>query len=122
MKIVVSKDNDFIGVISTKELSEQHIMAKIAKGLERSEILVSDLMLPRDELHAFDFKQLERSSVNDVVGALENYGLRHCLVLDRDHHHIRGVISSSDIARQLRLPIDIYAKNSFRHIFNLVHA
>ncbi|MBL0709454.1 MAG: CBS domain-containing protein [Colwellia sp.] len=121
MKIVVSKDEDFIGVISTKELTEQRIVAEIAKGNERHEILVSELMHPRDTLHAFDFNELTTASVNDVVTALENYGLRHCLVLDREHHNIRGLISSSDIARKLHLPIDIQTKTSFSQIFKVIH-
>ena len=121
MKIVMSKDNDFMGIISTKELTEQNIVTAVAKGSERHEVLVSDLMLLRGSLNAFDFNELETATVNDVVSALENYGLRHCLVLDREHHHIRGVISSSDIARKLHLPIDIYAKISFGHVFKAIH-
>ena len=121
MKIVMSKDNDFMGIISTKELTEQNIVTAVAKGSQRHEILVSDLMLLRSALHAFDFNELEKATVNDVVSALENYGLRHCLVLDREHHHIRGVISSSDIARKLHLPIDIYAKTSFSQVFKVIH-
>lgn len=123
MKIVVSKNNDFMGIISTKELTERHIVAEVAKGSHRHEVLVSDLMISRDELNAFDYNELENAQVNDVVNALEHYRLRHCLVLDREHHHIRGVISSSDIARKLRLPIslDIHAKTSFSEIFNVIH-
>jgi CBS domain containing-hemolysin-like protein len=121
MKIVMSKDNDFLGIISTQELSERRIIAEIAKGNDRKEVLVSDLMFPRSQLHAFDFSELKKSKVNDVVAALENYGLRHCLVLDRDHHHIRGVISTSDIARQLHLAVDIYARGSFSDIFKIIH-
>jgi CBS domain-containing protein len=121
MKIVVSKENDFIGIISTEELTERKIIAAVAKGSDRHEILVSDLMLPRDKLHAFDFKELETATVNDVVSALENYGLRNCLVLDKEHHHIRGVISTSDVARKLHLAIDIYAKVSFSQIFKVIH-
>jgi len=121
MQIVLSKNNDFMGIISTEELSERYIVAEVAKGSDRHEVLVSDLMVSRDTLHAFDFKELENATVNDVVAALENYGLRHCLVLDREYHHIRGVISSSDIARKLHLHIDIYGKSSFSHIFKVIN-
>lgn len=122
MKIVVSPNNDFLGIISTTELTERHIIAEVAKGIERHEILVSDLMISRENLHAFDYNELENARVNDIVNALENYGLRHCLVLDREHHHIRGVISSSDIARKLHLAIDIHSKTSFSEIFNVIHS
>lgn len=123
MKIVVSKNNDFLGIISTKELTEQHIIAAITKGTERHEVLVSDLMITRENLHAFDYNEVESAQVTDIVKSLKNYSLQHCLVLDREQHHIRGVISSSDIARKLQLPIpiDIHAKTSFCDIFNVIY-
>ncbi|MGV2872121.1 CBS domain-containing protein [Colwellia sp. E150_009] len=123
MKIVVSKNNDFLGIISTKELTERHIVTEVAKGIQRNEVLVNDLMISRSDLHAFDYNELQNSQVSDVVNALKNYRLRHCLVLDRKHHHIRGVISSSDIARKLNLPIplDIHAKTSFSEIFDVIY-
>ncbi|MCI2285571.1 histidine kinase [Colwellia sp. MSW7] len=123
MKIVVSKNNDFLGIISTKELTEQHIIAAVTKGTERHEVLVSDLMLPKESLHAFDYNEVETAQVTDIVKSLKNYNLQHCLVLDREQHHIRGVISSSDVARKLQLPIpiDIHAKTSFSDIFNVIY-
>ncbi|WP_206484399.1 CBS domain-containing protein [Thalassotalea sp. G2M2-11] len=121
MKIVVSSNNDFLGIISTNELSEQSLIAETAKGKNRNEILVSDMMLPKLALHAFDFSEIENSTVNDVILTLKNYGLRHCLVVDRKHHHIRGVISTSDIARKLHLPIDLSIKTSFSEIFEVIH-
>ncbi len=121
MKIVVSPNNDFLGIISTNELSEQSLLAEMSKGVSRDEILVTDMMLPKDALHAFDYSELERSSVNDVVTTLKSYGLRHCLVVDRKSHHIRGVISTSDIARKLHLPIDISIKTSFSDLFEVIH-
>lgn len=122
MKIVVSKGNDFLGIISTSELSEQRIVAEVGKGNMRGEILVREMMIPRYRLHALDYNELEGAKVNDVVAALKNYGLRHCLVVDRSNHHIRGVISSSDIARKLHLHIDIITKTSFRDVFDVIHA
>ncbi|MFT5758445.1 MAG: CBS domain containing-hemolysin-like protein [Alteromonadaceae bacterium] len=122
MKIVVSKGHDFLGIISTNELSEQRIVAEVAKGSTRDEILVRDMMIPRYKLHALDYKELGSAKVNDVVTTLKNYGLRHCLVVDQANHHIRGLISSSDIARKLHLHIDIITKTSFRDIFDVIHA
>lgn len=122
MKIVVSGCNDFRGIISTKELSEQNIITQVAKGNSREELLVRDMMLPKDALQAFDHESIKRSTVKDVVNVLQNYGLSHCLVLDRQGHNIRGVISSSDVARKLHLPIEINTKTSFSQLFNTIHA
>lgn len=121
MKIVVSKEDEFLGVISTKELTEQHIVSEVAKGTPRDEILVEEMMLPRERLSVFDYKELKRSKVSDVIYALEQNGLSHCLVVDRAAHQIRGVISSSDIARKLHLPIMLNNNNSFSRIFQVVN-
>lgn len=121
MNIVVSENSDFIGIISTNELSEQHIVAKLSKGVCREDVLVKDLMIPKSDFHAFDYSELLHASVGDVVSTLENYQLRHCLVLDRECHHIRGVISSSDIARKLHMNMDLNVKQSFGSVYDVVH-
>ncbi|XQW84293.1 CBS domain-containing protein [Thalassotalea piscium] len=121
MKMVVTENDKFLGIISTKELTEQKIMSKVVKGTTRDEILVEELMLPRHCLSVFDYQELKRSKVRDVIFALEQNGLNHCLVVDRDTHQIRGVISSSDIARKLNLPVMLNNQNSFSRIFKVVH-
>lgn len=121
MKIVVAPDEDFLGVITSNEVSEQNIMAKIAQGYSREELLVSDVMITRDSLNAFNFEELKRAKVSDVIEALKHYKVRHCLVLDQNYHHIRGLISSSDIARKLKLPITIDVSTSFSKIFNSIN-
>jgi CBS domain containing-hemolysin-like protein len=121
MNIVVAENHDFIGIISTNELSEQHIVAKLAKGIAREDILVKDLMIPKSDFHAFDYSELLRASVGDVISTLENYQLRHCLVLDRESHHIRGVISTSDIARKLHMNMDLNIQQSFGSVYDVVH-
>ncbi|MCW8865598.1 MAG: CBS domain-containing protein [Colwellia sp.] len=120
MKIVVSENNDFLGIISTKELSEQSMVTEVAKGIEREEILVRDMMLSRLTLQAFDLDSLQYANVRDVITSLKSYNMSHCLVVDREHHHIRGVISSSDIARKLHLPIVVNTKMSFKMLFEAI--
>ena len=121
MNIVVAEHDSFIGIISTNELSEQNIVAKLSKGITREDVLVKDLMIPKSDFHAFDYNELLRASVGDVVSTLEDYQLRHCLVLDRESHHIRGVISSSDIARKLHINMDLNVKQSFGSVYDVVH-
>ncbi|GAB2989454.1 CBS domain-containing protein [Psychrosphaera aestuarii] len=122
MKIVVSSQEDFLGLISTNELNEQRIVSEVANGNRRDEILVRDLMQSKYNLHAFDFDELQTAKVNDVVIALQSYGLRHCLVVDRSLHQIRGVISSSDIARKLHLPINLAARTSFVQLYDVINS
>ncbi|MEM5528607.1 CBS domain-containing protein [Gammaproteobacteria bacterium AS21] len=122
MEIVVSEKSKFLGVISTRELTERHIMQKVFNGAVREEITVGDMMIHRNDLHAFSYTDIKKSNINDVINTLKNYGLRHCLVIDKENHHIRGVISASDIARKLQLPVEINTATSFSRIFEKVQA
>ena len=121
LKIVVSEKGDFLGIVTSIDVSERHIIQATMKGLTRDEVLVSDLMVARSDLKAFDIAELERASVNDVVHALKQNGLRHCLVMDVANHHIRGIISSSDIARKLRIPLEVSNSITFAKIFEALH-
>lgn len=119
MKIVMSDKKEFIGIISSSDICEQRIINEVTKGHGRDEILVTDLMQPKADLNFFDFNELKQATVNDVIEALKLNGLKHCLVVDRDKHHIRGLISSSDIARKLHISIEI-GNVSFAQLFNAI--
>lgn len=121
MNLVVDADNEFIGTISSEDLSEQHFMIRVANGERLGEIFVSDMMCPKRAILALDLEQLERSSIGDIVQALQRTGQQHCLVVDRAHDHIRGLISASDVARRLHMPIRIERVPTFVDIFRSIH-
>jgi CBS domain containing-hemolysin-like protein len=121
MNLVVDTGNEFIGTISTDDLSETNFMIRIANGERLDEITVSDMMRPKRTLLALDIEQLQRSSISDIIESLQRSGQQHCLVVDRSHDHIRGLISASDIARRLHVPIKIERVPTFVDIFRTVH-
>ena len=88
----------------------------------REELTVHDFMRPKMSLMSFDFTELTHSSVGDVIETLKDYGQHHCLVMDRDTHEVRGVISVSDIARELRLPLDIQGRPTFAELITILAA
>lgn len=57
------------------------------------------------------------SPVRDLVETLKDNEHQHYLVVDRNNHRIRGVISASDLARKLRLDIRIHKGSSFIAIY-----
>ena len=120
MKLVVDSDNEFIGTISTEDLSEQKFMIRVANGERLNEITVSDMMCSRQSILALDIEHLERSNISDIIETLQRSGQQHCLVVDRSHDHIRGLISASDIARRLHMPIKIERVPTFVDIFRSV--
>jgi DeoR family transcriptional regulator, catabolite repression regulator len=121
IKLVIDADNEFIGTISTEDLSEQNFMIRIANGERLDEITVSDMMCTKQSLLALDLGQLERSSINDIIETLKRSGQQHCLVVDQSRDHIRGIISASDVARRLHVPIRIERVPTFVEIFRSIH-
>ncbi|MBU3020583.1 CBS domain-containing protein [Aestuariibacter sp. A3R04] len=122
MKIVLDKHKQFAGIVTLSDLTEQRIVQKVAEGQSRDELTAADFMQAKASLQSFDYSQIQRSTVGDIVETLKDNGQQHCLVIDRDAHVIRGIISVSDIARDLRLPLDIQAQPSFAALSSVIAA
>ena len=121
LKLVVDDSLEMIGVVSYHDLSSEAIIKNVASGVSRSELSVADLMRQRSTLRSIDIFDLERATVGDVIHTLQENGEQHCLVIDRKKHHIRGLISASDIARRLHLPVIIEQTPTFASIFGSLH-
>ncbi len=122
MKLVLDKDLKFIGIVSYNDLSEQQVLKKAVNGILRDELLVTDFMTPKAKLKSFDYEQLSQANVGDVIRTLQHNGQQHCLVIDHDTHEIRGLISSTEIARKLGIPLKINTPPSFMQLFNEIDA
>lgn len=120
LKLVVDSEGEFIGTISLDDLDEQQFMARVALGYARKDILVKDLMRPKSEIMALSLTELEEARIDDVVKALQQKGQQHCLVVDQSSTQIRGLISASDVARRLRIPIRIEKVPTFVDIFSSI--
>ena len=116
MKIVVDTDNHFIGVISLDDLSEDVFIKQIANGFKRSELMVADLMRAKEGLLALSYTSLRNSDIESLLFSQRHNLLQHLLVIDEDTKAIRGVISSNDVVRQLRLDVDV-AFSSFAYTY-----
>jgi len=122
MKIVLDKNDQFAGIVTLADLTEQRIMQKVALGTSRSDLIAADFMQPKSVLQSFDYEQIQQATVEDIIETLKDNGQQHCLVIDRKEHVIRGIISVSDIARELRLPLDIQAQPSFSALSSVIAA
>jgi|AntRauTorcE11897_2_1112592.scaffolds.fasta_scaffold65246_1 CBS domain containing-hemolysin-like protein len=117
MKLVLDKNQKFIGIVSLYDLSERNILKKVDKYTSRDELLVSDFMHPRDSLKCFDYNELEYATVEDVLETQKHNHQQHCLVIDRKTHEIRGLISARDVARLINRSVDIETHLSFETLF-----
>ncbi len=111
LKIVVDESNQFEGIISLEDLSEEAFIKHIAKGFKRSEILVADLMRSKDDLLALSFTSLQKADIESLLFSQKDNFQQHLLVLDEESKKIRGLISSNDVARQLKLDLDVASSN-----------
>jgi len=121
LKLVVDSELNFMGVVSLDSLNNQEVIKRLSEGYTREELTIDEFMIPKGELKAFDYEQVACASINNVIEALKESGQQHCLVLDREQHKIRGIISASDVVRKLKLPVNIMTDSSFLGIFNTVH-
>lgn len=117
LKLVIDEHGSFVGVIALEDLSSSEIIKKVANGYNREELQVADMMRKRQDLKVFDYSDLEVMSVNDVLVVLKQFGHQHCLVVEREKHQIRGVISASDIARKLKMDISIQQPPKFAELY-----
>ena len=122
LKLVIDNDGELVGLLHIDQLSDQAIMRRIAFGQSRNDILVADLMRPRERIKALAYQQLKHCTIGDVVNTLQSSGEQHCVVIDRESHQIRGVISAQDIARRLRMQLHIQQAPTFLHIFDSLSA
>lgn len=94
LKLVVDANKEFIGLIG------------------REEVLVADLMHVRGSIRAINYDELQRSSIADIIYTLQRHGQQYYIVVDRNQHHIRGVVSTAEISRRLHQPITVARKAS----------
>lgn len=105
-KLVVNAEHQLIGVITRAQLSEQNILRVQASNRQkRTELLVSDVMIPRSLLHAVELQVLQQASIADVIAALRKAGEDQLLVLDGHNHEIHGMLVMSDISQRLHMPL-----------------
>lgn len=108
--LVVDDDDTVVGLITSTDLHGakpiQHIKAH---GGTYRDIQVQDIMTPQGMLEVICMDDINRTRVGNIVATLKQAGRSHALVVDRHEREnrqvIRGIISASQIARQLDIDI-----------------
>ncbi|MDE3272941.1 CBS domain-containing protein [Pseudoalteromonas sp. G4] len=122
-KIVIDHDENFMGVISSSDLSSYKVLHNAQlRNVPRADLTVENLMVKKEDMRAINFSKISNYTIGDVLATLRNLGQQHVLLIDQDHA-LRGLISASDIARVLHIPININEKaHTFKEIFDVVFA
>lgn len=111
--LVVDQDRKVQGVITANDvLGEKPVRIAVERGIRREEVLVRDIMTPRERLQVLAMEQVQTAKVGHIVATLKLAGRQHAMVLDHDNkgrQRVRGIFSSTQIARQLGVAIQTSA-------------
>jgi CBS domain-containing protein len=105
------------GVITARDtMGEKPVKMLEEKGGKHAELLVADLMTPREKIEAIDMTNVLKSMVGHIVTTLRDSARQHALIVDRDpitgEERIRGIFSATQIARQLGISIQTFEVTS----------
>lgn len=107
--LVADDQNQVLGLITATDLTSERPMRVIqAQGIRHADVLVKDIMTPREKLQVICIDDLQVAKVGDVVATLQGQGRQHALVVERQADRsqiLRGMFSASQIGRQLDMPI-----------------
>jgi CBS-domain-containing membrane protein len=108
--LVVDDEDNVVGLITSTDTHGAKPIQHIQKhGGAYRDILVQDIMTTQDKLEVIYLDDINRYRVGNVVATLKQAGRSHALVVDRHDTQkkqvIRGIISASQIARQLDIEI-----------------
>ncbi len=105
MLLVVDDQNHILGLITSSDLTSEKPMQVVqTQGIRHSDVMVKDIMTPRERLEVLCMENLQTAHVGDIVTTLKTHGRQHALVVERTKDRsqiLRGMFSVSQISRQL---------------------
>ena len=109
MLFVVDADRHVLGLITATDLTGEKPMLVIqSQGIPYADVLVKDIMTPRDKLEVLCMDDVGKAAVGQVVATLQKQGRQHALVAERRSGQgqvLRGMFSASQISRQLGVSV-----------------
>ena len=112
MLFVVTEMPLIEGLITATDLGGDKQMRVVhERHLHYDELSVADVMTELGALDAIDYTIVQAAAVGNAVATLQRLGRNHLLVVEastaQTPRRVRGVISRSQVERQLGRPIDI---------------
>jgi CBS-domain-containing membrane protein len=111
MLFVVREMPTLEGLITSTDLSGERPMSLVhQRNVRFDELRVADVMTELSRLDAIEYDTMGSATVGNVVATLKRVGRNHLLVVQAAAHgarRVRGVISRTQVERQLGSLIDI---------------
>jgi CBS domain-containing protein len=105
--LLVVQDNRIVGLITSYDIQGERPMQFLQSSnfTHHRDIRVADIMTPWDALTAIDWATVQTLQAGELLQLLEDAGLTHLIVVERDPSHgacvIRALVSRARLIRQL---------------------
>jgi CBS domain-containing protein len=126
MLFVVREMQAIEGLVTSTDLhSDAQLRLVQQRNLRYDELTVSHVMTPLSELDAIDFAVMRFATVSNVIATLRRYGRNHLLVTELSSAagpgRVRGVVSRTQIERQLGMPVPVTeVANTFAEVVKML--
>jgi CBS domain-containing protein len=126
MLLVISDMPAIAGLVTATDLHGDQQMRLIQQRNARyDELCVADVMAGLSMLDAIDYEDMKSATVGNVVATLQRHGRNHLLVVEGpssgSQQRVRGVISRTQIERQLGSPIPVTeVANTFADVVQML--
>lgn len=116
--IVTDSNDNFSGILTVMDLESRKVLSQATSlGLKREDLSIKDVMISRNKLRGIPLSALQKGTIGDLLKTLRHEGTMHMLIVDPESHEICGIISASEIARRLQVPVEINLQaTSFRDL------
>jgi CBS-domain-containing membrane protein len=113
MLLVVDDMNHILGLITATDLTGEKPMQVVQnQGIRHSDVMVKDIMTPRERLEVLCMDDVQKACVGDIAATLRSHGRQHALVVDRTPDRsqmLRGMFSISQIGKVLGASLETVA-------------
>ena len=107
--LVVDGGNRIAGLVTTVDvLGEKPVLVAQKRQCKRSELRVTDVMVPVEKMEAMNIDDVRKARVGHIVASLKSDGRAHAIVVGQGtdgRQSLLGIFSTSQIARQLGVQI-----------------
>lgn len=97
-------------VTATDVLGERPVQCMLEHNKRHADILVRDVMTPRNQLEALVLHDVADAKVGHMVATMKRLGRQHALVVehnsDTGHYEVCGLLSTSHMARRLGISLN----------------
>lgn len=91
-----------------RTLGEKPVLLAQKRQSKRSDLRISDVMVPVDKMEALGIEDVKKACVGNIVATLKSDGRAHAIVVGHGQdgkQSLLGIFSTSQIARQLGVQI-----------------